>query len=145
MNKSSLYAYIQFIGNVDFPLDVVTERLSVQPTKTGKVGERVMPDYPINKLVHRGTSWRYEIDTIETLDSTEVLHPLLEIFQSKTETINKLKDEFNLDVILALVIQIYDGQTPGLVVDPEFSKFASEIKAFLDIDMYVYPFIELEE
>lgn len=44
MDKTRLYAYIKFIGNDDFPLDVLTERLGVKPTSTWKVGSRV--NYP---------------------------------------------------------------------------------------------------
>ena len=40
-----------------------------------------------------------------------------------------------------------DGYTPGLVILPEFSRFASSINAFIDIDidMYVESYNEPEE
>ena len=44
MQKTTLYAYIRFIGKDDiddFPLEIVTERLGVQPTKTWRIGDRV--------------------------------------------------------------------------------------------------------
>ncbi len=145
MGKTSLYAYILFSGNDDFPLNLVTERLDIQPTKTWKVGELVKPNHPKNQLLRSYTGWHFEIETKESQDSEDVLRPLLEVFQSKTDTINQLKEEFNLDVSLELVIQIYDGYTPGLVIFPEFSKFAAEINAILDVDMYVYSFNELDE
>lgn len=110
----------------------------MQPTKTWKVGERVKPNHPINQLLRSYTGWHYEIERKESLDTEDVLRPLLEVFHSKTDTINQLKEELTLDVSLELVIQIYDGYTPGLVIYPEFSKFAAEINAFLDIDMYVF-------
>lgn len=145
MDKTSLYAYILFSGNDDFPLEVVTERLGVQPTETWKIGEQVKPNHPINQLLRSYTGWRFEIDTKETLDTEDVLRPLLEVFQSKTDTINRLIEELSLDVHLELVIQIFDGYTSGLVIYPEFSKFAAEINAFLDVDMYVFPFNELDK
>ena len=145
MDKTSLYAYILFSGNDDFPLDVFTERLGVQPTKTWKVGERVKPNDPKNQKLRSYTAWHFEIETKESLDTEDVLRPLLEVFQSKTETINQLKEELILDVSLELVINIYDGYTPGLVIFPEFSKFAAEINACLDVDMYVSSFNEPDE
>lgn len=57
MNKTSQYAYLRIDGYVDFLLDVVTERLGVQLTKTVKVGERVIPDHPINKRVDFWKTW----------------------------------------------------------------------------------------
>ncbi|MFJ5771680.1 DUF4279 domain-containing protein [Psychrobacillus sp. NPDC093180] len=145
MERTSLYAYIIFTGNDDFPLDVVTERLGVQPTKTWKVGERAVPNHPINHFLRSYTAWHFEIETKETPNTDEVLRPLLEVFESKTDIINQLKEELNLNVHLELVIQIYNGFTPGLVIYPEFSRFAAEINAFLDVDMYVYPFNETDE
>ena len=143
MEKTSLYAYISFTGKDDvddFPVEVVTEMLGVQPTRILRMGER------INDVRTRSfTSWQYESETLETLDVDDVLLPILNVFQEKTETINRIKKELNLNVKVALVITMIDGFTPGLAIYPEFSKFASDINAFIDIDMYVYPFSEPEE
>lgn len=38
-----------------------------------------------------------------------------------------------------------DGYTPGLVISPSFSSFAAAIDAYIDIDMYVWPFSEPAE
>ena len=143
MDKTSLYAYISFTGKEDvddFPVEVVTEMLGVKPTRILRMGER------INDVRTRSfTSWQYESETLETLDVDDVLLPILNVFQEKTETINRIKKELNLNVKVALVITMIDGFTPGLAIYPEFSKFASDINAFIDIDMYVYPFSEPEE
>lgn len=143
MEKTSLYAYISFTGKDDvddFPVEFVTEMLGVKPTRILRMGER------INDVRTRSfTSWQYESETLETLDVDDVLLPILNVFQEKTETINRIKKELNLNVKVALVITMIDGFTPGLAIYPEFSKFASDINAFIDIDMYVYPFSEPEE
>lgn len=143
MDKTSLYAYISFTGKDDvddFPVEVVTEMLGVKPTRILRMGER------INDVRTRSfTSWQYESETLETLDVDDVLLPILNVFEEKTDSINRIKKELNLNVKVALVITMIDGFTPGLVIYPEFSKFASDINAFIDIDMYVYPFSEPEE
>lgn len=143
MEKTSLYAYISFTGKEDvddFSVEVVTEMLGVQPTRILRIGER------INDVRTRSfTSWQYESETLETLDVDDVLLPILNVFQDKTDSINRIKKELNLNVKVALVITMIDGFTPGLVIYPEFSKFAADINAFIDIDMYVYPFSEPEE
>ena len=143
MDKTSLYAYISFTGKDDvddFPVEVVTEMLDVKPTRILRMGER------INDVRKRSfTSWQYESETLETLDVDDVLLPILNVFQEKTDSINRIKKELKLNVKVALVITMIDGFTPGLIIYPEFSKFASDINAFIDIDMYVHPFSELEE
>ncbi|MEC1177777.1 DUF4279 domain-containing protein [Metasolibacillus meyeri] len=142
MEKTSLYAYIKLTGNDDFPIATVTEQLNVQPTETWKVGDAIRPNHP-HKWAY--TCWKYETKQIETLDSEDVLRPLLNTFQSKVEIINNLKTELHLDVQLELVIIMEEGRTPGLVIYPEFSTFAAAINAFLDIDMYINPFTEQNE
>ncbi len=143
MEKTSLYAYISFTGKDDvddFPVEVVTEMLGVQPTTILRMGER------INDVRTRSfTSWQYESETLETLDVDDVLLPIFNVFQDKTDSINRLNEKLNLNVQIEIVITMIDGYTPGLVIYPEFSRFASAINAFIDIDMYVYPFREPEE
>ena len=98
MEKTSLYAYIHFTGKddiYDFPVEVVTEMLGVQPTTILRMGEK------INDVHTRSfTSWKYESGTIETLDTDDVLLPLLKVFQYKTDPINRIKEELNLNVQL---------------------------------------------
>lgn len=142
MAQTSLYAYIALQGNDDFPLEVVTERLVIQPTRTWKVGEKVHPNKPLERLY---TCWIYQIDQLETLVVEDVLDPLYNIFHPKVESINQLKQQFDLTVQIELVIEMENGHTPGLVISPEFSRFASSLDALIDIDMYVYPFSENDD
>lgn len=44
MEKTSLYAYISFTGKDDvddFPVEVITDMLGVQPTTIYRMGERI--------------------------------------------------------------------------------------------------------
>ncbi|WP_274310461.1 DUF4279 domain-containing protein [Solibacillus daqui] len=75
----------------------------------------------------------------------DVLLPILNVFQYKTDTINRIKEELNLNVRIELVITMINGYTPGLTISPEFSRFASATNASIGIDIYVYPFSEPEE
>ena len=143
LKKTYMYAYISFTGNDDvddFPVEIVTAMLGVQPTKIFRKGERIN-----DKHTRSFTSWKYQSETVETYDADDVLLPILNVFQSKTDTINQLKKDLNLNVQIELVITMIDGRTPGLVIYPEFSNFASAINAFIDIDMYIEPFTESEE
>ena len=143
MEKTNLYAYIHFTGKDDvddFPVEVVTEVLGIQPTTILRMGDRIN-----DKHTRSFTSWKYESGTIETLNTDDVLLPILNVFQYKTDIINRIKEELNLNVRIELVITMMNGYTPGLVISPGFSRFASAINASIGIDMYVYPFSEPEE
>lgn len=145
MEKTTLYAYISFIGSEDvddFPIEVISERLGIEPTETWRIGDKVNTT---NTRVRSFTCWKYGSETLETLDSQDVLRPILDAFNSKIDTINQLKRELNLHVHIEVVVTIIDGYTPGLVIYPEFSSFAAAIDAYIDIDMYVHPFNESEE
>ncbi|WP_332645879.1 DUF4279 domain-containing protein [Lysinibacillus sp. 54212] len=95
MERTNFCAYIALMGNDDFPLDVVTERMSVQPTEAKKIGERSVPNHPTNHHVIPYTRWIYEVVTEEPFDTEHVLRPLLDVCKSKTDTINLLKKELN--------------------------------------------------
>ena len=140
MEKTSLYAYIALQGEefADYPLKMVTEHLSIQPTQTWKLGERVHPNKSNNPLERTNTCWKYKTDKIETVDSEDVLLPILEVFQSKEAVINQLKKKFNLEVSLVVVSEVYNGEMPALVLHPEFSRFLASIDARLEFDTYVF-------
>ncbi len=142
MAQTTLYAYLKLTGNDDFPLEVVTERLGIQPTRTWKVGEKVHPDKPLERFY---TCWKYETQKLETLAVEEVLDPLYHVFHPKVEMMNELKQQFDLTIQIELVIEIEKGWAPGLVISPEFSRFASSLDAYIDVDMYVYPFGQEEQ
>ncbi|WP_235617244.1 DUF4279 domain-containing protein [Lysinibacillus mangiferihumi] len=60
----------------------------MQPTRTWKVGEKVLPDKPFERFY---TCWIYKIDQLETLVVEDVLDPLYNLFNPKVEIINQLK------------------------------------------------------
>jgi len=135
MGQTSAYAYIKLWGNDDFPLHVVTERLGIEPTNIWKVGEKVHPDKPLERFY---TCWKYKIGPLETLVIEDVLDPLHNIFHSKVAIINQLKQQYDLSVKIALVIEMENGHAPGLVISPEFSRFVSSLDAPIDVDMYIF-------
>ncbi|MEO4052877.1 DUF4279 domain-containing protein [Solibacillus sp. CAU 1738] len=146
MEKTNAFAYISFVSNSDFdddfPLEIVTERLRVLPTKTMKKGERT----PYKGLTHfRFTSWVYGTDITDTLDVDDVLMPVIDMLEPRIHEIDLLKKELNLKAIIRIVIHIHNGYTPGFVIGTRASRVAAAIDADFDIDLYAYPYEELDE
>ena len=56
---------------------------------------------------------------------------LYNLFNRKVDIINKIREQYDLFVKIALVIEMENGRTP------EFSRFTSSLDAMIDIDMYV--------
>lgn len=147
MEKTNAYAYISFVSNSDFdddfPLEIVSERLRVIPTKTRKKGEQTPYKPPLTH--YRFTSWEYGTDNTITLDVNDVLMPVIDMLEPRIEDIILLKKEWNLRADIHIVIQIYDGFTPGLGIEARASRVAAAIDAYIDIDLYVSPFEEQDD
>ena len=138
--NTRVMAYLHIASFYDFPVHKVTELLGIQPTETrvkGELGE--------NQFPHRYTSWKYSSGYQETLEVDKVLMEVLEPFENKVQEILAVKEKYQVDTVIQLVIEIYDGRTPGLVIDPRVSKFGGDIGANIDIDLYAFPYVESDE
>ena len=138
MEQTSFYTYIKLAAD-DFPLEAVTERLGVEPTNTWKVGDEVRRNRSLKRFY---TCWKYQVGPVQSLDVDDVLNQLYDVFNPKVDVINELMQQYDLNVKIVLVIEMENGQTPGLVISPAFSRFTSSLDALIDIDMYVSPFSE---
>ena len=137
-----MQAYFSLSNDDDFPLDEVTKRLNIQPSRTTKVGEPL----PLNSARHYfSTTWQYGLGYKETLDVDEVLMPVIDKLESKVNDILLLKKDYNLVAKLYIVIEIHNGRSPVLTICTRASKLANEINAVFDIDLYAYPYNEIDE
>lgn len=141
MEQTSFYTYIKLAGNDDFPLDEVTKCLQIEPTGAWRVGDKVRPDRPHERFY---TCWKYKVGPVQSLDVDDVLNPLYDAFHSKVDIINALKEQYDLSVHIAVVIEIENGCKPALTIAPAFSRFASSVGAEIEVDLYIYPFSEVE-
>lgn len=107
MEQTSFYTYIKLEGNDDFPLDEVTERLRMEPTEAWRVGEKVRPGSPLERLY---TCWKYKIGPVESLDVDDVLVPLYDRFHSKVDILHALKEQYDVSVRIVVVIEIENGE-----------------------------------
>ena len=140
MEKTKVLAYLAFTGNDDFPLEVFTKTLQVEPSEMWKMGEPVIHSpFPRTR---KFTMWQYGVEK-ETVNVDDVLMPVIHRFESKEELIVNLIRQYNVGLRISIVIQIYDGLTPGFVINPEASAFATAIGANFDIDLYAYPYCEV--
>ncbi|MCT6926187.1 DUF4279 domain-containing protein [Metasolibacillus sp.] len=140
MEQTSFYTYIKLAGNDDFPLNEVTARLQIEPTEAWRVGDKVRPNSPLERFY---TCWLYKIGPVKSLDVDDVLVPLYERFHSKVDSINALKEQYDLSVRIVVVIEIENGEKPALTIAPTFSQFASSMGAEIDIDLYAYAYSEV--
>ena len=70
----------------------------------------------------------------------EQIAQILGQLKSKSDTINHLKAEHNLECLFSIVIIMENGFTPGMHLDNQQIEFANSIKAEFDIDLYANPY-----
>ncbi|WP_080846154.1 DUF4279 domain-containing protein [Cytobacillus gottheilii] len=140
MDRTKIMVYFKLYADV-FPIETVTERLGISPTRSFKKGDiikRVSKD-----LDHKRdySAWIVSTGYQESLDVGEVLEQIMLQLQHQTETINELKREFELECRFAIVIEMNDGYTPGFHLNLPVIEFANSIGADFDIDLYANPYL----
>ena len=141
MEKTQVLVYFRLAAD-DFPVEVVTDRLGIEPTKSFKKGDIVKKINTTNNLVRKYTSWELGTGYQESLDVGDQLEQILQQIRNKVTTINELRNEFELECRFTIVIVINDGYTPALYFDNPVIEFANSIKADFDIDLYANPYDE---
>ncbi|MFD2045035.1 DUF4279 domain-containing protein [Ornithinibacillus salinisoli] len=138
--KTSIEIYLNFRKhepNWDFSLFAISEKLGITPTDTKKVGEWNTP-----KRRSTFTEWIYSTGAIETIDFEMGLEKIVDTFKDKVDTINEIKKELGVETSICAVTHVIDGNSPGYSFPVEVMKFAVSIDTFIEIDEYVYGFVE---
>ncbi|ETS33334.1 MULTISPECIES: DUF4279 domain-containing protein [Photorhabdus] len=133
MTKSTVCVYFLISGDRLNPEDV-TEKLAIQPTKYWVKGDPI----PEKKRFRIDSCWLLSTGDEEFLDVGEQLGKILTLLQGKKKVLVKLADEYELDYQFNIVIKIEEGVKPAINLDKTMIKELDELKAGLDIDLYIY-------
>ncbi len=141
MDKTEVMVYFKLQAD-DFPLEQVTERLQIKPTKIFKKGDIIRKISETENFTRSYTSWEFGTEYKESLDTGELIDQVILQLRDKASVINELKEEFGLECRFVIVIKINEGCTPSLHLDIPVIEFAASIKADFDIDLYANPYGE---
>ncbi|HHY2674816.1 TPA: DUF4279 domain-containing protein [Bacillus toyonensis] len=141
MDETQVMVYFNLSGD-EFPVEVVSERLQVSPTKSYKKGDIIRKTNETENITRNYTSWQLSTGYQESLDVGDVMEQLILKLKDKSAIINELKREFGLECRFTIVIKINDSHTPAFHLDNPVIDFANSIKADFDIDLYVNPYVE---
>ncbi|WP_442846175.1 DUF4279 domain-containing protein [Leeuwenhoekiella sp. H156] len=122
------YLYFSFHSDF-FDTEVVTKELGLKPTSL------IIKKDPVPKT----SSWKYKIEAGNEIDLETPLKKLVEIFEPKIETINRLKKDLNLASRLQFVIDIDispEASTPYFGLDKRTIDFLSNTATEVDFDLY---------
>lgn len=133
MESTTVMVYFSLFGD-EFPIDDITKKLGIVPTKTFKKGD-LIPNRT-KKLVRKETSWDIGTGYQVSSDANNQMHQVVSKLKDKAAIINEIKDTYSVECKFFIVIKIENGNTPALYLDKEVIHFASSIGAEIDIDLY---------
>ncbi|GAA4815841.1 hypothetical protein GCM10011365_01530 [Marinicella pacifica] len=122
------YLYLSFDGDV-FDTEIISTELDIQPTSV------MIKKSPVPK----STSWKYKIEAGSDINLEIYLNQLVDIFEPKIETINRLKKTLNLETHLQFVIYIDinpDFSTPYFGLNKRTINFLSMTETEVSFDLY---------
>ncbi|GAB6559526.1 DUF4279 domain-containing protein [Bacillus mobilis] len=134
-------AYFSATGDI-FPLEAITEALSIEPTRTYKKGDVVArrdnPNLVSTKTLYRKeTDWTLSTAYQESYDINNQLHVILKSLKEKTEQLIQLKKKYDLEFLFMVVIQVENNESPAMYLQKEIINFASSIQAEIHFDLYI--------
>ncbi|UTM15802.1 DUF4279 domain-containing protein [Bacillus paranthracis] len=126
-----------------FPLEAITEALSIEPTRTYKKGDVVArrdnPNLVSTKTLYRKeTNWTLSTGYQESYDINNQLYVILKSLEEKTEPLKQLKKKYDLEFLFMVVIQIENNESPAMYLQKNIIDFASSIQAEIHFDLNIY-------
>lgn len=91
-----------------------------------------------NPPLRRFSLWEIGTGYEESVDINDQLAKIYDLLKDKTDTLNKLREAYNLSYTIGIVPQIANDEKPALWFDHYIIDFAHQIKAVIDIDLYIY-------
>ena len=134
METGNTYVYFALTGD-NFDPQIVTERIGIVPTEHWKRGDRGKYN-PTLKY----SCWKLSTDKgKEYIMVDRLVDEVIEQLFDKIEIINALKNQFNLESVLEIVLYIdinEDQSTPALGHDLRTIEFLYRTQTRTDVDIY---------
>lgn len=133
MERTNIMVEFSIIGDI-FPENVVTEKLSLKPSGYYVKGEKIKN---LTSQRRKETCWFLSSGYEESLDINEQLEKIIDMIKNKVSDLKELKEMFELEYKFFIVINIKQNQTPAVYLSSNFIKFAYDIEAEFDFDLYI--------
>ncbi|MGN4487288.1 DUF4279 domain-containing protein [Bacillus cereus group sp. MYBK36-2] len=134
-------AYFNVTGDI-FPVEAITEALSIEPTKTYKKGDVIERRDNSNlvstkNLYRKETDWTLSTGYQQSYDINNQLYVILKSLEGKTEQLKQLKNKYDLQFLFMVVIQVENNESPAMYLQKDIIDFASSIQAEIHFDLYI--------
>ncbi|HEX9976257.1 MAG TPA: DUF4279 domain-containing protein [Dehalococcoidales bacterium] len=88
--------------------------------------------------VRRFNNWEISTGYEESNDINIQLTRIFDLLKNKVSVLNELRDAYNLQFRIDVVVIVENGEKPAMYFDHWFIDFVHEIEAEVDIDLYIY-------
>ena len=131
-------AYFSAFGE-DFPVDIITDVLGMEPTKTFNKGDVIHHPNLVSTTSKRRkhTDWVLSTGYQESYDINDQLDLLLVSLGGKTEELNQLQKKYDLEYLFMIVIEIVNDEKPAMYLEKNMIDFSSLIQAEIQFDLYI--------
>ena len=75
-----------------------------------------------------------------SFDVNNQLRQIIGKIQNKSSIIKEIKEAYSVECKFFIVVIIEEGNTPALYLDKDIIKFAANIEAEFDVDLYANPY-----
>jgi len=132
MDKTTASVIFSIYGD-NFDLNYVTKEIEINPTETMSKG--VIPENRTRASIE--TSWC--IGTEETLsyDINEQLSQLINLLSNKRSTLLLIQKNLDVKLSFLILVKVRNNETPAIYFDENTLEFINDIKATIDIDLYI--------
>jgi hypothetical protein len=142
LDKTKIMAYFSAFGD-EFPVEVITDVLRIEPTKTYKKGDIIErtnnPNLVSTKIRRRKeTDWTLSTGYQESYDINNQLNTILKSLEGKTKELKQLKEKYDLEFLFMIVIQVENDEKPAMYLQKNIIDFASLIQAEIHFDLYIF-------
>ncbi|MGE7662878.1 DUF4279 domain-containing protein [Peribacillus sp. NPDC097197] len=131
-------AYFSAFGE-DFPVDIITNVLDMEPTKIYNKGDVINHPNLVSTTSKRRkhTDWILSTGYQESYDINDQLNLILKSLVGKTEELNQLKKKYDLEYLFMIVIEIVNDEKPAMYLEKNMIDFSSRIQAEIQFDLYI--------
>ncbi len=134
MKTSETYVYFALTGD-NFDPKIITDRIGIEPTDSWRKGD----NGKYNPSLYN-SCWQLSTDRgKEYIEVDKLVEEIISRLNDKIDIINQLKDEFQLDSVIEIVLYIDtnpDQSTPAIGHDLNTIEFLYRTKTKTDIDIY---------
>ncbi|TFE02339.1 DUF4279 domain-containing protein [Jeotgalibacillus salarius] len=135
MDKTKTMLYFE-IAATHMDTKSVTEKLGVTPSERYQNGDLIEGSNRYRKQ----SAWRISSGYQEDLFLDDSFKKVIDPLREKISVINDIRKEYNATCRLIVVSEMFDGHTPALGFPADIVRFAAEVDAEIDLDLYAWEY-----